>query len=155
MSKMQRIEQAFSHEHGHSFNVGDSVDVHVLIREGEKERVQIFSGTVIRKKGGGLTETYTVRRIVQSQGVERTFPMNSPFIQKVDVKRSGKTRRSRLYYLRDRTGKATRLKEIMGTRPEKKPRVRRQRKKAGVKAAPAPAPAAPAAPVEETPTAEE
>jgi len=130
MSKIRRIEQAYVKEETPKFNVGDTVDVHVLIREGEKERVQVFSGTVIRKRGSGLSATYTVRRIVQGQGLERVFPLNSPFVQKVHVKRSGKIRRSRLYYLRDRTGKRTRLKEIIhGTRPRK-----------GAKAKKAPAP---------------
>ena len=144
MSKMRRIEEAFAKEDLPVFKVGDTVDVHVLIREGDKERVQIFNGTVIRKRGGGMRATYTVRRIVQNQGVERTFPMNSPFVQKVEVKRSGKVRRSKLYYLRDRMGKATRLKEIIAARPAKKKRTR---------AKPAPAAEAPApdAPAPETP----
>ena len=120
MSKISRIEQAFAREELPQFGVGDTVDVHVLIKEGEKERVQIFNGTVIRKRGAGMSATYTVRRIVQSQGVERIFPMHSPSVQKVDVKRRGKTRRARLYYLRDRMGKATRLKEIITARPAKK-----------------------------------
>ena len=127
MSKIRRIEQAYVKDELPKFNVGDTVDVHVLIREGEKERVQIFSGTVIRKKGGGLSATYTVRRIVQGQGLERVFPLHSPFVQKVEVKRSGKIRRARLYFLRDRMGKATRLKEIIrGTRPKKGRRAARK-----------------------------
>ena len=123
MSKISRIEQAFAREELPEFGVGDTVDVHVLIKEGDKERVQIFNGTVIRKRGAGMSATYTVRRIVQSQGVERIFPMHSPTVQKVVVKRRGKIRRSRLYYLRDRKGKATRLKEIIQPRGkvEKKP----------------------------------
>ena len=123
MSKISRIEQAFAREELPEFGVGDTVDVHVLIKEGDKERVQIFNGTVIRKRGAGMSATYTVRRIVQSQGVERIFPMHSPAVQKVVVKRRGKIRRSRLYYLRDRKGKATRLKEIIQPRGkvEKKP----------------------------------
>ena len=128
MSKIRRIEQAYAKETVPQFKVGDAVDVHVLIREGEKERVQVYSGTVIRKRGAGLASTYTVRRIVQGQGIERVFPLHSPFVQKVDVKRSGKVRRARLYFLRDRVGKATRLKEIM--RP-------RTKKAKGPKAAPA------------------
>ena len=120
MSKIRRIEQAYAKEETPKFNVGDTVDVHVLIREGEKERVQVFSGTVIRKRGAGLSATYTVRRIVQGQGLERVFPMNSPFVQKVEIKRSGKVRRAKLYYLRDRTGKATRLREIITRTPKKK-----------------------------------
>jgi large subunit ribosomal protein L19 len=145
MSKIRRIEQAYAKEELPKFNVGDTVDVHVLIREGEKERIQIFSGTVIRKKGGGMSATYTVRRIVQGQGLERVFPLNSPFIQKVEVKRSGKVRRSRLYYLRDRTGKATRLKEII--RPSSRKTKKAKRGK--------PAAAAVAAPVAETPATED
>ena len=118
MSEIRRIEQAFAREEVPAFVVGDTVDVHVRIREGEKERIQIFNGTVIRRRGGGLGATYTVRRIVQSQGVERTFPLHSPFIKQVVVKRSGKVRRARLYYLRNLTGKATRLKEIITRRPD-------------------------------------
>lgn len=124
MSRISRIEQAFAREELPEFGVGDTVDVHVLIKEGEKERIQIFNGTVIRKRGTGMSATYTVRRIVQSQGVERIFPLHSPFVQKVEVKRRGKVRRSRLYYLRNRKGKATRLKEIIQPRvkpPKSKP----------------------------------
>ena len=101
-----------------AFEVGDTVDVHTRIIEGEKERVQIFAGTVIMKKGVGINETFTVRRIVNNEGVERIFPLHSPFVQKVAVKRSGETRRAKLFYLRDRVGKSTRLAELK--RPEKK-----------------------------------
>jgi large subunit ribosomal protein L19 len=132
MSKIRRIEQAYAQEELPEFGVGDTVDVHVLIREGDKERIQIFNGTVIRKRGEGLSATYTVRRIVQGQGVERIFPLHSPFVKKVVVKRSGKVRRSRLYYLRERKGKGTRLKEILRGRP--------QGKKAAPKREPTPAP---------------
>src|SRR5438552_14200699 len=94
------------------FEIGDQVDVHQKILEGEKERTQVFSGLVIARKGEGMREMFTVRRIVQGEGVERTFPLNSPRIAKVEVKRSGKVRRAKLYYLRDRLGKgATRLRE--------------------------------------------
>jgi len=93
------------------FAVGDTVDVHTKIVEGEKERVQIFAGIVIMKRGAGTNETFTVRRIVNNEGVERIFPIHSPFIVKVVVKRSGETRRAKLFYLRDRVGKATRLAE--------------------------------------------
>ena len=94
------------------FRVGDVVYVHVRIKEGEKERVQIFSGTVIKVRGGkGIRGTFTVRRIVQSEGVERVFPFHSPSVQKVTVKRPGAVRRAKLYYLRDRVGKATKVKE--------------------------------------------
>ena len=94
------------------FDIGDQVDVHQKILEGEKERTQVFSGLVIARKGEGMRAMFTVRRIVQSEGVERTFPVNSPKIAKIEVKRSGKVRRAKLYYLRDRIGKgATRLRE--------------------------------------------
>ncbi|MBT3279764.1 MAG: 50S ribosomal protein L19 [Phycisphaerales bacterium] len=92
--------------------VGDTVSVHVRIVEGEKERVQKFSGTVIARRGGGMGETFTVRRIVNNQGVERVFPLQSPKVAKVEVIRSGRTRRAKLYFLRDRVGKSTRLKDV-------------------------------------------
>lgn len=93
------------------FHVGDSVDVHVRITEGDKERIQIFSGVCIARKGGGLRETFTVRRIVEGEGVERIFPLHSPNVAKIEVKRAGRVRRAKLYYLRDRVGKATRIAE--------------------------------------------
>jgi large subunit ribosomal protein L19 len=116
MTRIDLIEQGFAKKELPAFDVGDTVDVHVLIKEGDKERVQVYGGTVIRRRGIGMSATYTVRRIVQGQGVERTFPLHSPFVQKVEVRRVGRSRRARLYFLRDRTGKATRLREIMGTR---------------------------------------
>jgi len=94
-----------------TFEIGDTVDVHQRILEGDKERIQIFNGVVIARRGTGMNENFTVRRIVASEGVERTFPINSPKLAKVEVKRHGKVRRAKLYYLRDRTGKATRLIE--------------------------------------------
>ncbi len=94
-----------------NFKIGDTVDVHVKITEGEKERIQIFSGIVISKKGARMNEAFTVRRLVGNEGVERVFPLHSPTIDKIDVKKSGKNRRAKLYYLRDRVGKATRLAE--------------------------------------------
>jgi large subunit ribosomal protein L19 len=93
------------------FDIGDTVDVHTRIVEGDKERIQVFSGTVIMRKGAGVNETFTVRRIVNNEGVERVFPLHSPFIAKVVSKRSGETRRAKLYYLRNRVGKAVRLTE--------------------------------------------
>ncbi|MBL9084937.1 MAG: 50S ribosomal protein L19 [Planctomycetales bacterium] len=93
------------------FEVGDTVDVHTRILEGDKERIQIFNGLVIARAGAGSRANFTVRRIVQGEGVERKFPLHSPKIAKVEVKRSGVTRRAKLYYLRDRVGKATRLRE--------------------------------------------
>ena len=94
-----------------SFDVGDTVDVYTQIVEGEKERTQVFSGTVIARRGRGIRETFTVRRIVQGEGVERIFPLHSPKLLDVKVTKSGKVRRAKLYYMRKRTGKATRLKE--------------------------------------------
>ena len=94
------------------FKIGDTVNVSVRIVEGEKERIQVFTGTVIARRGAGISETFTVRRIVNNEGVERIFPMQSPRISGVEVVRSGKTRRAKLHFLRDRIGKSTRLKEI-------------------------------------------
>jgi len=91
--------------------IGDTVKVHVLIKEGTRERIQVFEGTIISKKHGGIAETFTVRRISYGVGVERTFPVNSPKLAKIEVVRKGKVRRAKLYYLRDRVGKATRVKE--------------------------------------------
>ena len=93
------------------FDVGDTVDVHTKIIEGDKERIQIFSGTVLMRKGKGINETFTVRRIVNNEGVERIFPVHSPFVAKVVVKRSGESRRAKLFYLRGRVGKSVRLIE--------------------------------------------
>jgi large subunit ribosomal protein L19 len=93
------------------FEIGEEVEVHQRILEGQKERIQIFTGTVIARRGSGLRETFTVRRIVQNEGVERIFPVHSPRIAKVEVKRKGKVRRAKLYYIRKRVGKATRLQE--------------------------------------------
>lgn len=94
-----------------TFNIGDVVRVGVAIKEGEKERVQTFEGTVIAKKHGGVSETFTVRKISNGIGVERIFPMHSPHVKSVDVVRKGKVRRAKLYYLRDRVGKAAKVKE--------------------------------------------
>ena len=102
------------------FDIGDTVDVHVKIVEGEKERVQVFNGTIIARKGTGINETFTVRRMVGSEGVERIFPTHSPNVVKIDVKRSGYTRRSKLYFLRQRTGKAVRLREVWTGKSAKK-----------------------------------
>jgi large subunit ribosomal protein L19 len=94
-----------------SFAIGDTVDVHTRILEGEKERLQIFNGVVIARSGSGTREMFVVRRIVAGEGVERKFPVHSPKIARIEVKRSGVARRAKLYYLRDRTGKSTRLRE--------------------------------------------
>src|SRR5580658_8966314 len=98
------------------FAIGDTVDVHTRILEGEKERIQIFNGVVIARSGSGTRSMFTVRRIVQGEGVERKFPLHSPKIAKIEVKRSGVVRRAKLYFLRDRVGKAVRLKERRGGR---------------------------------------
>jgi len=95
------------------FNVGDTVRVHNKIVEGTRERIQLFEGTVIAKKNGGISETFTVRRISYGVGVEKTFPLHSPRVEKVEVIRAGKVRRAKLYYLRDRVGKAAKVKELI------------------------------------------
>ncbi len=94
-----------------SFNIGDTVRVHNLIKEGSRERIQMFEGTVIAKNGGGISETFTVRRVAYGCGVEKTFPLHSPHVANIEVIRYGKVRRAKLYYLRDRIGKATKVKE--------------------------------------------
>lgn len=93
------------------FNVGDTIRVNVRIKENNKERIQAFEGTVIKKQNGGIRETFTVRRVAYGTGVERTFPINSPMVEEVKVVRKGKVRRAKLYYLRDRVGKAAKVKE--------------------------------------------
>ena len=95
------------------FNVGDTVKVHIKIREGNKERVQVFEGTVLKRQNGGLRETFTVRRVASGVGVEKTFPVNAPVIEKIEIVRIGKVRRAKLFYLRDRVGKAAKVKERM------------------------------------------
>ena len=107
---IETVEQAYIKKNRLEFSVGDTVDVSVRIVEGEKERTQVFSGTVISRKGKGLNEMFTVRRIVNNAGVERIFPVNSPQVLSVKVIRSGHVRRAKLYYLRDRIGKAVRLR---------------------------------------------
>lgn len=95
------------------FNVGDTIKVHVLIKEEKRDRTQIFEGTVIKIQNGGSRKTFTVRRVSMGTGVERTFPYNSPTVQKIEVVRKGKVRRAKLFYLRDRVGKAAKVKERM------------------------------------------
>jgi large subunit ribosomal protein L19 len=108
---IENVESAYLKKNPPQFDVGDTVDVATRILEGEKERIQVFTGTVIMRKGRGINETFTVRRIVNNEGVERIFPLHSPFISKVTVKRSGEARRAKLFYLRHRVGKAVRLTE--------------------------------------------
>ena len=111
MRTLDAIEKDWQRKKPAKFDVGDSVDIHVKIIEGDRERIQIFAGVVIAKRHEGLSETFTVRRIVQGEGVERTFPLNSPKIAKIEVKRTGEVRRAKLYYLRDRIGKKAKIKE--------------------------------------------
>ncbi len=94
------------------FNVGDTVKVHLKVKEGTRERVQIFEGVVLKRQNGGLRETFTVRRVAYNVGVEKTFPLNAPTIEKLEVVRRGKVRRAKLFYLRDRVGKAAKVKEL-------------------------------------------
>ncbi len=114
---LEGIEKPHIKENAEQFEIGDTVDVATRIIEGDKERIQVFSGTVIMKKRG-TNETFTVRRIVNNEGVERIFPVNSPFISKITVKRSGVSRRAKLFYLRDRVGKAVRLTEPRKTKKD-------------------------------------
>lgn len=95
-----------------SFKAGDTITVYYTIKEGDKERTQLFKGDVIQRKGTGGTETFTIRKISHSVGVERIFPINSPLIEKIEVNKQGKVRRARIYYLRDLTGKKARIKEV-------------------------------------------
>jgi len=105
------VEQGYVKKDLPVFEIGDPDVVHTKILEGNKERIQIFTGTVIARSGGGIREMFTVRRIVAGEGVERKFPLHSPRIDKIEVKRSGVVRRAKLYFLRDRVGKAVRLRE--------------------------------------------
>ncbi len=105
------VEKSSLKEDPPQFDIGDTVDVHLKILEGNKERIQVFTGVVISRSGSGSREMFSVRRIVAGEGVERKFPVHSPRIEKVEVKRSGVVRRAKLYFLRDRVGKAVRLKE--------------------------------------------
>ena len=103
-----------------ALNVGDTVKVHVKIKEGNRERIQVFEGIIIKKQGGGLNETFTVRKTSYGVGVEKTFLVHSPMVEKVELVRVGKVRRAKLYYLRDRVGKAAKTKEKLGARIENK-----------------------------------
>ena len=111
MTKLQAFASEQLRADAPQFNVGDTIKVHNLIREGTRERIQIFEGTVIARHGGGISETFTVRRVAYGCGVEKTFPLHSPHVAKVEIVRYGKVRRSKLYYLRDRVGKAAKVKE--------------------------------------------
>jgi large subunit ribosomal protein L19 len=109
---VRTVGKIFEKQETAEFGVGDTLKVYVRIKEGNKERLQVFEGYVLKKQGGGIGESFTVRRIASGVGVERTFLINSPKIEKVELLRKGKIRRARLFYMRDRTGKATKIKHI-------------------------------------------
>ena len=111
MDLMQSFNEKHLKAEPPKMEVGDTVRVHIRVKEGNRERIQVFEGTVIAKKHGGIAETFTVRRTSYGVGVERVFPVNSPFVEKVEVVRHGKVRRAKLFYLRSRTGKAAKVKE--------------------------------------------
>lgn len=113
MELIKTIEQEQLRSDIPQFKAGDTVRVHVKVVEGTRERIQVFEGVVIKRKGGSNRETFTVRRVTSGVGVERTFPLHTPKIEKIQVMRRGKVRRAKLYYLRKRTGKAARIKEKM------------------------------------------
>jgi len=110
---LKKIAESSLKSEAPAVNVGDTVKVHVRITEGDKSRIQVFEGTVIAKKHGGINETFTVRRVAHGCGIERVFPVHSPVVEKVEVVRSGKVRRAKLYYLRGRVGKAAKVKEAI------------------------------------------
>ena len=111
MDIIKAIETEYSKENAVNFGIGNTVKVHLKIKEGNRERIQIFEGTVIKMQNSGINKTFTVRKISEGIGVEKTFLVNSPKIEKIEVTRVGKVRRAKLYYLRDRVGKAAKLKE--------------------------------------------
>ena len=113
---IEKINKENMRETPLEFSMGDTVDVHVRIREGDKERIQVFNGTVIARDGSKDSETFTVRRVTHGVGVERVFPVHSPYVEKLEVVRSANIRRAKLYYLRDRTGKKARLREKVRAR---------------------------------------
>ena len=113
MDALKKISEASMKETVPAVEVGDTVKVHVRIKEGDKSRIQVFEGTVIAKKHGGISETFTVRRVAHGCGIERVFPLHSPAVDKVELVRHGKVRRAKLYYLRDRVGKAAKVKELI------------------------------------------
>ena len=115
MDVMNQITQEYMKSDIPAFNVGDTVKVHVKIKEGNRERIQIFEGFVLKRQNGGIGETFTVRRIASGVGVEKTFPIHSPLVEKIEVVRRGRVRRARLHYMRQRTGKSAKIK----TRKEK------------------------------------
>ena len=113
MDALKLISESSMKKEIPEINIGDTVKVHVKIKEGDKSRIQIFEGTVIAKKHGGIHETFTVRRVAHGCGIERVFPVHSPVVEKVELVRAGRVRRAKLYYLRDRVGKAAKVKEAI------------------------------------------
>ena len=113
MELMKQFSQKYMKEDAPEVNVGDTVRVHIRVKEGSRERIQVFEGTVIAKKHGGIEETFTVRRVSYGVGVEKVFPVHAPSIEKVELVRHGKVRRAKLYYLRNRVGKAAKIKEAL------------------------------------------
>jgi large subunit ribosomal protein L19 len=111
MDWVKMVEARELKEKAPEFSVGDTVKVHVKVREGEKERIQVFEGIVISRRGGGVNASFTVRKISDGVGVERIFPLHSPILDKVEVSREGRVRRAKLYYLRERRGKSARIQE--------------------------------------------
>ena len=110
MDVLSSVTQEYMKSDIPAFNVGDTVKVHVKIKEGNRERIQIFEGFVLKKQNGGIGETFTVRRIASGVGVEKTFPVHSPLVEKIEIVRRGKIRRARLHYMRQRTGKSAKIK---------------------------------------------
>ena len=110
MEVLKAVTQEYIKTDIPAFNVGDTVKVHVKIKEGNRERIQIFEGFVLKRQNGGIGETFTVRRIASGVGVEKTFPIHSPLVEKIEVVRHGKVRRARLHYMRERTGKSAKIK---------------------------------------------
>lgn len=119
LSRIRQAEKPYLRTDLDNVEIGDTASVAIRIREANRERIQVFTGTVIKIRGGGLGRTFTVRRIVQGEGVERIFPFHSKIIDSIKVTRKGRVRRAKLYYLRDRVGKATRLREVLGPRKKK------------------------------------
>ena len=119
MKKIAQIEKKYMRDDVPEFSSGDTVKVHVLIKEGDKERIQVFQGDVIGRRGGGTGATFTVRKISEGIGVERVFPLHSPNVARIERVRQGRVRRSKLYYMRDLTGKSARIKEILAGSSEK------------------------------------
>ena len=141
MRPLETIEKEWLRKKTPRFSVGDTVEVHVKIIEGDRERIQLFTGVVLAKRHQGLSETFTVRRIVQGEGVERIFPVHSPRVVDVVVKKKGKVRRAKLHFLRERTGRGTRVEERLGGEKEHAP-APEPAPAPKAEAAPAPAPAA-------------